>query len=264
MNTQNIHPSAIIDPAAQIGEGCHIGPYCVIGAQVKLGANCKLQSHVVIDGDTEIGEGCEVFPFASIGTKPQDLKYNDEPTKLRIGARNRIREQVTINPGTVGDKSLTQIGDNNLLMIGVHVAHDCVIGNGNVFANNATLAGHVHVGNNVVVGGLSAVHQFCRIGDHAMIGGMSGVENDVIPYGLVMGERARLAGLNLVGLDRRGFSKDDIKILMKVFKELFLGKDGTFKDRLAKLTTDHADNETVSFMLNFANSENSRPLCQPK
>ncbi len=260
----SIHPTAIINEGAQIGDNCNIGPYCVIGAQVVLGDNCTLQSHVVIDGDTHIGDRCEIFPFASIGTKPQDLKYKGEPTKLRIGARNKIREQVTINPGTIGDKSLTQIGDDNLLMIGVHIAHDCVIGNGNVFANNATMAGHVHVGNHVVIGGLSAVHQFCRIGDYAMIGGMSGVENDVIPYGLVMGERARLAGLNLVGLERRGFEKSDIQTLMKAFKQLFLGKDGTFKERMEQVANDYKDNETVSFMINFANTENSRPLCQPK
>lgn len=260
----SIHPTAVITDGAHIGENCTIGAYCVIGAQVVLGDNCTLHSHVVLDGDTHIGDGCEIFPFASVGTKPQDLKYNGEPTQLRIGARNKIREHVTINPGTVGDKSLTRIGDNNLLMIGVHVAHDCVIGNGNVLANNATMAGHVHVGNNIVIGGLAAVHQFCRIGDYAMIGGMSAVENDVIPYGLVMGERARLAGLNLVGLERRGFEKSDIQILMKAFKQLFLGKDGTFKERLAQVSADYNDNETVKFMLDFAMAENSRPLCQPK
>lgn len=262
--SNSIHPTAIINPSASIGDNCNIGPYCVIGAQVVLGNNCHLHSHVVIDGDTHIGDGCEIFPFASIGTKPQDLKYNGEDTKLRIGARNKIREQVTINPGTVGDNSLTQIGDDNLLMIGVHIAHDCMIGSGNVLANNATMAGHVHVGNHVVIGGLSAVHQFCRIGDHAMIGGMSGVENDVIPYGLVMGERASLAGLNLVGLERRGFEKSDVKILMKAFKQLFHGSEGTFKDRMAQVANDYEDNETVRFMLDFAMTETSRSLCQPK
>lgn len=262
--TDLIHPTAIINSSATIGANCKIGPYCVIGPQVVLGDECCLHSHVVIDGNTHIGDKCEIFPFASIGTKPQDLKYNGEPTKLRIGARNKIREHVTINPGTVGDNSLTQVGDDNLLMIGVHLAHDCMVGNGNVLANNVTIAGHVHIGNHVVIGGLSAVHQFCRIGDHAMIGGMSGVENDVIPYGLVMGERANLAGLNLVGLERRGFEKSDIKILMKAFKQLFHGTDGTFKERLSQVTNDYKDNETVSFMLNFALEGNSRPLCQPK
>lgn len=262
--TNQIHPTAIIDPNAQIGAECQIGPYCVIGPQVVLGDKCHLHSHVVIDGNTIIGKECKIYPFASIGTVPQDLKYDGEPTRLVIGDNNTIREQVTINPGTVGDNSLTQIGNNNLLMIGVHVAHDCMIGNSNVFANNATLAGHVKVGSHVVMGGLSAAHQFVRIGDHAMIGGMSGVENDVIPYGLVMGERAKLAGLNLVGLDRRGFEKADIKILMKVYKHLFLGQEGTFKDRMNGIANDYKDNETVQFMVQFMMTDTSRPLCQAK
>lgn len=262
--TNTIHPTAVISPHARIGQDVTIGPYCVIGDKVTLGDNCVLHSHVVIDGDTEIGEGTQVFPFASIGTAPQDLKYNGEPTRLVIGKRNRIREHVTINPGTAGDKSLTQIGDDNLLMIGVHIAHDCMIGNHNVFANNATLAGHVKIGNHVTIGGLSAVHQFSRIGDQAMIGGMSGVEGDVIPYGLVMGERAKLAGLNLVGLERRGFEKADIQLLMKVFKSLFLGTDGTFKQRLETVRETHNDNSVVSAMIAFIETANTRPLCQAK
>jgi len=176
--TNIIHPTAVIDPQAVLGKNITIGPYCVLGSDVVIKDNCSLYSHIVIDGDTVIGEGTRIFPFAS---DLSDLKYKGEKSTLRIGARNTIREQVTINPGTEGDNMQTIIGDDNLLMIGVHVAHDCIIGNHNVFANNATLAGHVKIGNNVVIGGLSAVHQFVRIGDHAMIGGMSGVENDVIP-----------------------------------------------------------------------------------
>ena len=262
--TTFIHPTAIVDKNAVIGQNCSIGPYCVIGAKVVLGDHCTLHSHIVIDGDTHIGNHAKIYPFASIGTNPQDLKYKGEPTQLRIGNNNTIREQVTINPGTAGDKSLTQIGDNNLLMIGVHIAHDCIIGNHNVLANNATLAGHVKLGDNVVVGGLSAVHQFVRIGDHAMIGGMSGVENYVIPYGMVMGERARLAGLNIVGLERRGFAKADMQILMKVFKHIFMSKDGTFKERLHSANENYKDNAVVAALLDFAMAENSRPLCQPK
>lgn len=261
--TTSIHPQAIVNPSAQIGEGTTIGPFCVIGPNVTIGQNCTLHSHVVIDCDVTIGNGNEVFPFVSM-MKPQDLKYNGEPTKIVIGSNNRIREYVTINPGTIGDNSLTQIGDGNLLMIGVHIAHDCMIGNNNVIANNATLAGHVHVGDNVVIGGLSAFHQFVNIGDHAMIGGMSAVENDVIPYGLVMGERAYLAGLNLVGLDRRGFEKSDIKLLTRVFKHIFEGETGTFKERLQSAYDDHADNEVVSMMLDFAMKDRKRPLCQTK
>lgn len=261
--TKSIHTHAIVDPSAEIGEGTIIGPFCVIGANVKIGNNCILHSHVVIDCHAVIGDDNEFFPFVSL-MKPQDLKYNNEPTKIIMGNKNRIREYVTINPGTIGDNSLTQIGDNNLLMIGVHIAHDCMIGNGNVLANNATLAGHVKVGDHVVIGGLSAFHQFVRIGDHAMIGGMSGVENDVIPYGLVMGERARLAGLNLVGLERRGFEKSDIQTLMKAFKYIFMGKEGTFRERLAQANEEYSDNIVVAHMLNFATEEHNRPLCQPK
>lgn len=262
--TQTIHPTAIIDPKARIGDNVSIGPYCVIGGNVTLGGNSSLHSHVVIDGHTTIGEGTRIFPFASIGTIPQDLKYGGEESILTIGARNTIREYVTINPGTEGDNMRTVIGDDNLLMIGVHVAHDCVIGNKNVFANNAAMAGHVKIGDHVVIGGLSAVHQFVRIGDHAMIGGMSGVDNDVVPYGLVMGERARLAGLNLVGLERRGFQKADIQLLLKAFKELFHGTDGTFRERLVRVQETYKNNDVVSHMLAFAMTENSRPLCQPK
>lgn len=262
--TELIHPTAVISSHAKIGANVRIDAFCVIGDQVVLGDDCVLHSHVVIEGDTHIGSGCEIYPFASIGAAPQDLKYKGEPTQLRIGKNNKIREQVTINPGTVGDNSLTQIGDNNLLMIGVHVAHDCVIGNNNVLANNATLAGHVKVGNHVTIGGLSAVHQFARIGDHAMIGGMSGVEGDVIPFGLVMGERARLAGINLVGMERRGFEKSQIQATMKVFKTLFQGQEGTFKERLATIANTHANDETIKQILNFIQSENSRSLCQAK
>lgn len=262
--SNSIHPTAIVDPSATIGKDTVIGPYCIIGPNVTLGQGCILHSHVVIDGHTTIGDKAKIFPFASLGTAPQDLKYNGEKTYLVIGDNNTIREHVTINPGTVGDNSLTKIGDNNLLMIGVHIAHDCIIGNNNVLANNATMAGHVKIGNHVVIGGLSAAHQFVRIGDHAMIGGMSGVENDVIPYGLVMGERAKLAGLNLVGLERRGFEKSDIQILMKVFKQLFLGTEGTFKQRMESVHETYKDNKAVAHMLDFAMAENSRPLCQAR
>ncbi|PCH99711.1 MAG: acyl-[acyl-carrier-protein]--UDP-N-acetylglucosamine O-acyltransferase [Alphaproteobacteria bacterium] len=262
--TNSIHPSSVVSPNATLGDNITIGPFCVVGDQVTLGDGCVLKSHVVIDGDTTLGQDNILHPFASIGGVPQDLKYDGEPTKLMIGDRNTIREQVTIHPGTVGDNSLTQIGDDNLLMIGVHIAHDCMIGNQNVFANNATMAGHVHVGNHVVVGGLSAVHQFARIGDHAMIGGMSGVEGDVIPFGLVMGERARLAGINLVGMDRRGFEKADIKAAMKAFKHLFQGKEGTFKERLAEVNDNYKDHKVVSDIIDFVMAENSRSLCQAK
>lgn len=260
----HIHATAIIDPQAQIDKSCIIGPYCVVGPQVRLGADVELKSHVVVDGHTHIGDGTIIFPFASIGTPPQDLKFSGEDSRLIIGKNNRIREHVTMNPGTKGDNLETRIGDHCLFMVGSHIAHDCQLGDHIILANNATLAGHVHVGDHAIIGGLSAVHQFVRIGDHVMIGGMSGVENDVIPYGLVMGERARLAGLNLIGLERRGFERKDVQILMKAFKALFTDGEGTLAQRLERVAKDYAYHELVNHLVAFASKENSRPLCQPK
>ena len=187
----SIHPSAIIDPAATIGESVHVGPFCVIGPDVSLGEGVKLHSHVVVEGRTHIGKGGEIFPFASIGHAPQDLKYKGEPSRLEIGDNCRIREHVTMNPGTEGGGMLTKVGDNCLFMASSHVAHDCKVGNNVIMANNATLAGHVEVGDFAIIGGLAAVQQFVRIGPHAMIGGMSGIVNDVIPYGMVAGATRR-------------------------------------------------------------------------
>lgn len=262
-NEQNIHPTAIIHDGATIGNGVSIGPYCVIGAKVKLGDNVKLHSHVVVEGNTSIGEGTEVFPFASLGHIPQDLKFGGEDSRLIIGKNNKIREHTTMNPGTKGDKMETVVGDNCLFMMSTHVAHDCVVGNNVILANNATLAGHVVIGDNAIIGGLSAVRQFIRIGEHAMIGGMSGVENDVIPYGLVMGERANLAGLNLVGLERRGFEKSEITALRKAVKELFSG-EGNLSERLDGLAENYADSKLVANVLEFINTRTNNALCQPK
>ncbi len=261
--TTTIHPSSVVDPAARIGEGVVIGPFCVVGPDVELGDRIRLHSHVVVEGRTRIGEGTEIFPFASIGHRPQDLKYRDEPSKLVIGRNNRIREGVTMNPGTEGGGMLTQVGDNGLFMVGSHVAHDCIVGNNVIFANNATLGGHVVVGDFVVLGGLSAVHQFVRIGAHAMIGGMSGVENDVIPFGLVMGDRARLAGLNLVGLERRGFAKDDVRALRSAYRMLF-SAEGTFADRLEEVERQYGDQGLVGDVLAFIREKASRAVCQPR
>ena len=204
--TKKIHPSAVVSSKAQIGDNVEIGPFCVVGDDVKIGEGTILKSHVVVEGDTVIGKNNIIFPFASIGLEPQDLKFKGEKSRVEIGDNNKIREHVTIHLGTQDGAMVTKIGSNCLLMVGVHIAHDCVVGNHVIFANNATLAGHVEVGDHVVIGGLSAVHQFVRIGAGAMIGGMSGVESDVFPNGLVMGERASLAGLNLVGLKRREIS----------------------------------------------------------
>lgn len=263
MTSTFIHPSSVIDAKAKIGVGVHIGPFCVVGPDVTIGDGTKLHSHVVLDGRTTIGKNNQIFPFASLGTRPQDLKFHGEESTLQIGDNNMIREHVTMNPGTEGGGMKTVIGSNCLFMMASHVAHDCIIGDHVILANNATLGGHVVVGDHAILGGLSAVHQFVRIGPHAMIGGMSGVEYDVIPYGLVMGERARLAGLNLVGLERRGFAREDINALMKMFKELFYG-DGTFAQRLNEAESEHAGKTLIEDVLAFARKKNSRPLCQPQ
>jgi UDP-N-acetylglucosamine acyltransferase len=218
---------------------------------------------VVIDGYTEIGAGTVVYPFASLGAAPQDLKYAGEKSKLIIGKDNVIREHVTMNPGTKDGGMETRVGDNCLFMVGAHVAHDCVVGSRVIMANNATIAGHVHLGDHVIIGGLSAVHQFVRIGDHAIIGGMSGVEADVIPYGRVKGDRAYLAGLNLIGLERRGFEKDQIRTLQKAFNQLF-GDEGTMENRIESVDTDYGYDETVQAILAFARGKTKFPLCQPK
>lgn len=260
----NIHPTAIIEDGAQLGQGVAVGPFCHIGAEVEIGDGTSLHSHIVIAGRTQIGAACTIYPFASIGHQPQDLKYHGEASRLQIGDRNQIREYVTMHPGTEGGGMLTKVGDDGLYMIGAHIAHDCQLGDHVILANNATLAGHVVVEDYAFLGGLCAVHQFVRIGKHAMIGGMSGVENDVIPYGLVMGERARLSGLNLVGLERRGFDKGDINQLRKAYKFLF-GGDGTFADRMATISDEQQDSDNlVTQMMDFIKTESSRGICQPK
>lgn len=259
----NIHPSAIVDPGARIGTGVEIGPFCVVGPHVVLGDYVRLVSHVAIDGRTAIGEGTIVYPFASLGHAPQDLKYKGEPSELIIGRNNRIRENVTMNTGTEGGGMVTRVGDGGLFMVGVHIGHDCQVGNNVIFANNATLGGHVVVGDHAVLGGLSAVHQFVRIGAHAMIGGMSGVEADVIPYGLVKGDRAFLAGLNLVGLQRRGFAKDDIHALRAAFRQLFEG-EGALADRINSVTAEAGGVQAVAEMLSFLADRGSRALTLPR
>ena len=258
----SIHETAVIDPAAQIGSNVSIGPYCVIGPNVSIADNVTLHSHVVVDGHTRIDEGTTIYPFASIGTPPQDLKFSGEESTLSIGKNNTIREHTTMNPGTKDGGMKTVIGDNNLFMMATHVAHDCIIGNNVIMANNATLGGHVIVGDNVIIGGLAAIHQFVRIGNHAIIGGMSGVESDVIPYGRVKGERASLAGLNLIGLDRRGFSKDQVKTLQRAYNQLF-GDEGTMEERIETVANDFGDDTNVMDVIEFARQESRFPLCKP-
>ena len=260
---ESVHPTAVIDPAAWLGRDVKIGPYCVIGPEVVLGDGVTLMSHVTLGGRTEIGARTTIYPFASLGHPPQDLKYDGEPSRLVIGEDTVIREYVTMNPGTHGGGMVTRVGAGGLFMVGAHVAHDCQIGDQVILANNATLGGHVQVGDHAIIGGLSAVHQFVRIGDHAMIGGMSGVENDVIPFGLVNGERARLNGLNLVGLERRGFEREAINRLRHAYRLLF-SSDGTFSERLEDVSDSLGGDALVERMLAFIRSEAARPLCRPR
>ena len=261
--TVQIHTTAIVEKGAELGVNVSIGAYCVIGADVSLRDGVELKSHVVVDGRTSIGEGTVVFPFASLGHVPQDLKYKGEKSELLIGKNNKIREHVTMNPGTEGGSMKTIVGDGSLFMMASHVAHDCIVGNSVVMANNATLAGHVEVGDFAIIGGLSAVHQFVRIGPYAMIGGMSGVEYDVIPFGLVKGERAHLAGLNYIGLERRGFKKEQVHTLMKAFKLLFDG-DGTLAERTEKVAVDYKNEQAVMRVIDFIRAKDGRSLLQPR
>ena len=259
----DIHPSAAVDPGARIGEGVTIGPFCVIGPNVSIGDRVVLEASVVVAGITKIGPDTRIYPFASIGHAPQDMKYRGEASTLSIGANTTIREHVTVNPGTEGGGMATSVGDHCLLMVGSHVAHDCRVGNYVIMANNATLAGHVHVEEYAIIGGLSAVHQFCRIGKHAMVGGMSGVENDVIPYGSVMGNRARLAGLNVIGLRRRGFSREVIAELRRAYRMMF-AEEGTMAERLDDVAEFYGNQEPVREILDFIRSASNRGICQPR
>ena len=258
-----VHASAIVAPGARLGEGVSIGPYCILGAEVELAEGVVLHSHVVVEGKTRIGPRTQVFPFASIGLPPQDLKYAGEDSELVIGADNTIREHVTMNPGTEGGGMITQVGDGGLFMNGAHVAHDCRIGDRVILANNVTLGGHVTVEDEAIIGGLSAVHQFVRIGRGAMIGGMSGIEHDVIPYGLAMGERASLHGLNVVGLKRRGFERDSIKGLNEAYERLF-EEDKTLAERVEGLARDMGGVRGVEDIVAFVRAQSSRALCRPK
>ena len=259
----DIHTTAIIDSNANIGEGVVIGPYCVVEAGVTLQENVVLHSHVVVGGLSDVGAETEIYPFASIGLPPQDLKYVGESSKLKIGRRNRIREHVTMNPGTADGGMITRVGDDCLFMVGAHVAHDCRMGDHVIMANNATLAGHVVVGDYAILGGLSAVHQFVRIGRHAIIGGMSGVENDVIPYGSVMGDRARLSGLNVIGLKRRNFAKDEIHNLRTAYRMLF-AEEGTLQERIDDVAKMFEDNADIQEIVDFMRADSSRGLTQPR
>jgi UDP-N-acetylglucosamine acyltransferase len=262
----SIHPSAVVDPAARLGDDVQVGPFCVVGGGVELGDRVKLLSHVVVEGRTRIGAGTVIYPFASIGHAPQDKKFAGEPSELLIGTDNVIREHVTMNPGTEGGGMVTRVGDRGLFMMGVHIAHDCQVGNDVIMANHATLAGHVIIGDHAVLGGLSAVLQYVRIGAHAMIGGLAGVEADVIPFGMVKGDRAYLAGLNLIGLERRGFARDDVTALRTAFKTVFEknGTEKTMAERIRDAAETYPDSQLVSELVAFLTERSARPLTQPR
>jgi UDP-N-acetylglucosamine acyltransferase len=257
-----IHPSSIIDPKAKVGQGVKIGPFCIVGAEVELGDGVELKSHVVIDTIAHIGEGTQIFPFVSIHI-PQDKKFKGERSFVKIGKNTIIREYVTIQPGTAGDRMCTVVGDECLLMASGHIAHDCVVGNHVIMANNATLAGHVTIGDYAIIGGLAAIHQFVTIGHHAIIGGMSGVESDVIPYGNVKGDRAYLNGLNIIGMKRHGFSRDEIDQLREVYDRLF-SQEGTLVERLKDLALEYTDNTKVMSLIDFLARENVRSVLMPR
>ena len=256
-----IHKTAIVDSKAKISSSVNIGPYCVIGPNVEINENVKIHSHVNISGNTKIGKGNKIYPFASIGNDPQDLKYNGEETKLIIGDNNKIREYVTINPGTIGGGGLTKIGNDCLFMISSHVAHDCEVGNNVIIANNVPLGGHAIIEDNVVIGGNSAVQQFTRIGKMAMVGGMTGVLHDVIPYGLSIGNRNYLQGLNLIGLRRANFNNKDILGLTEAYKEIFATKN--LSDNLSKLNGEFKENTLVKDVIKFITKDKKRSICTP-
>lgn len=258
-----IHPTAIVSPGAELGQDVEIGAFCTVGPKVQLGDGVNLVSHVVIEGATRIGAGTTVHPFAVLGGAPQHLAHKGEDTRLVIGERNIIREHVTMHAGTVAGGGVTTVGSDSLYMVGAHVAHDCVIGDRVTFANNATLGGHVVIGDFVFMGGLCAVHQFSRIGRYSFVGGGGVVTKDVIPYGSVWGNHAHLEGLNLVGLKRRGFSREAINALRAAYRLLF-ADEGTFQERLDDVAETHAATPEVMEIVDFIRADANRPLCLPE
>lgn len=257
-----IHPTAIIDPGARLGEGVSVGPYCVIGGEVEIGPGAILHSHVVVAGRTKLGARVKIYPFASLGHAPQDLKYRGEPSRLEVGDDSVVREHVTMNPGTQGGSMLTKVGARCLIMVGSHVAHDCQLGDNVILVNNATLAGHVRIADNVILGGISAVHQWVRIGEGAFVGGMSGVEHDVIPFGTVIGARAGLGGLNLVGLRRANYPREAIHALRAAYKMLFEGED-TLSTRIDRVDAAFGGSVLVDKVVAFLREGGDRPICTP-
>ena len=253
-----IHPTAIISDNSIIGKNVSIGAYSIIEDNVRIGNNCIIYPSVFIGSNTDMGKGNKIFPFSSIGSIPQDLKYKGEKSRLIIGDNNIFREHCTANLGTEGDNMKTIIGNSSLFMVGVHIAHDCNVGNGVIFANQVTLGGHVQVDDNAVIGGLSAIHQFCKIGKLAMIGGMSAVENDVIPYTLAIGNRAKITGINIIGLKRAGFDKSVIREYSNVVSDIFSGNSISSQSKKIKKT----ENILVKELVSFLNKDSSRGICK--
>ena len=256
-----IHNTAIIDPKAKISSGVSIGAFTVIGPNVEIGENTIIQSHVSIIGNTKVGKNNKIYPFASIGNDPQDLKFDGEVTKLEIGDNNKIREYVTVNPGTKGGGGLTKIGNNCLFMVSSHIAHDCLVEDNVILANNVPLGGHAHIEENVIIGGNSAVQQFTRVGKSSMIGGMCGVVRDIIPYAMVHGNRSILQGLNLIGLRRKNIPNKEILVLTEAYKEIF--KDENLTTNLKNLKEEFRKNNLVNDVVKFLEKDKKRPICTP-
>jgi UDP-N-acetylglucosamine acyltransferase len=260
---KSIHPSALVEDGARLGAGVEIGPFCHIGPQTSLGDGVRLVSHVSLAGDTTVGARTVIYPFASIGNSPQDLKYRGEAVRLMIGADCIIREGVTMNPGTAGGGSETIVGPRSAFLANSHVGHDCRIGEGVVLSNNVMLGGHCQIGDFANIGGGAAAHQFVRIGAHAFVGGLAGVEHDLIPFGLALGNRAGLAGLNVIGLKRRGFSHEAIHELRRAYKMLFNG-GGTLKERVDEVAEAFAGQDAVQQIVAFLRQGGDRAICVPR
>ncbi len=258
-----VNPSAVIEDGAKLGEGVRIGPFCLVGAEVVLGEGCELKSHVVVTGRTTVGPRTKIYPFASVGHVPQDLKFAGEPSTLEVGAECTIREGVTMNPGTAGGAMKTVVGDRCLFLANSHVAHDCKVGNNVICSNNVMLAGHCTIQDFAILGGGAGVHQFVRIGQHAFIGGLSGIENDVIPYGMAIGNRAHLAGLNIIGLRRRGFTREQIHDIRRAYRLLF-ADEGTLSERVEDVAAEFATHPFVHEILDFIREGNQRAICTPR
>ena len=248
-----------ISKKAKIHSSVKIGPYCVIGDNIEIGEDCVLHSHISLSGNTKIGKNNIFYPFSSIGSAPQDLKYKGEKSFLTIGNNNTFRENVTVNPGTEGGGLYTKIRDNCLFMVGAHIAHDCLIGSNTILANNATLAGHVEIDNNAIIGGNSAIHQFVKIGKNAMVGGMSGLEKNLIPYGLYIGIRSNMKGLNLIGLKRKGLDNRKIKTLNQFIEKVF-NKNDSIENNLNKVNNEFKSIAEIKEIIDFIEKSNKRGL----